>query len=314
MSKQIIPCIIDCDPGVDDAIALLYALNHPNLDVKAITTVYGNVGLDKTSVNAQLVVGLAQKDTPVFSGARKPLVNQIASAAKVHGEDGFGDFYQSYKHLTSNNDIKDNAVLKMKEIIENSNEPVVLFPLGPMTNIAILLVTFPELKEKIKAISFMGGGFYYGNRTPSAEFNFYCDPHAAQIVLQSGVKLIMSGLDITDQAIITEKELDKFKKIPNKASEVMHKILSKYQSVDQSLHDPVTIMTVTDPELFEFESFHVVVETSGEYSVGKTIADVRKNAPLENRHCVVATKLDHNGFIEKIVNSLSQYKDGGKHE
>jgi inosine-uridine nucleoside N-ribohydrolase len=307
MSEHKIPCIIDCDPGADDAAAIFYALNHPNLDVLAITTVFGNVGLEYTTRNAHVILGMAKSTIQVASGHSKPLVVPRIEASSIHGNDGFGNMYESVKHLRSPLPIVENAVLHMKKLIKASKEPVVLFPIGPMTNIANLLLTYPELKPNIKCISFMGGGLEFGNRTPSAEYNFLCDPEAAQIVLQSEVPLIMVGLDITEQAFIKEKELARIKAVNNPISNLLLGVLAAYTSKDANLHDPVAIMAISDPDIFEFKVMEVVVETSGVYSAGRTIGDVRKNAKHENDNCKVAMKLDHAEFMNRFIASLEQY-------
>lgn len=307
MNKHKIPCIIDCDPGADDAAAIFYALNHPKLDVLAITTVFGNVDLEYTTRNAHVILGMANSSIQVAKGHSKPLVVPRISASTVHGHDGFGNMYEQVKHLRSPLPIIDNAVLHMKKLIEESSEPVVLFPIGPMTNIAVLLMTFPELKPNIRCISFMGGGLAFGNRTPSAEYNFLCDPEAAQIVLQSEVPLIMIGLDVTEQAFVKEAELERLKAINNPVSNLLLNVLAAYTSKDANLHDPVAIMAISDPDLFEFEDMEVVVETSGVYSAGRSIGDIRKNAKHDYDNCKVAMKIHHKEFINRFMASLQKY-------
>ena len=152
MNKKI-PCIIDTDPGVDDAFAILYAAKHPLLDLKAITSVFGNVSLNHTFPNAKLLAGTLDKIIPVSKGHSKALVAQNNDAADTHGRDGFGGKYETYKHLEISENIEDNAVQTMVRILRESNEKVVLFPIGPLTNIASLILCYPELLDKINCIS-----------------------------------------------------------------------------------------------------------------------------------------------------------------
>lgn len=305
MANSRIPCIIDTDPGVDDAFAILYAAKHPKLDLLAITSVFGNVSLDYTVRNAQLLAGLIQKPTPVALGHRKALVSQGEDAGKTHGSDGFGGVYERYQAFKSTQKLEPNSVQTLKRLIQASPEPVVLFPIGPMTNIAALLLAYPELKPKIRCISFMGGAFVHGNRTASAEFNILCDPEAAQIVLESGVELIMAGLDITDQALIGETELKRILAIGRKESQMLHDILDVYASHDRCLHDPIAVMAFTDPELFEFTQVHIEVETHEGIAKGATLPDFRKKSDAQ-KQVKVAMRLDHATFMNRLIDVLSK--------
>lgn len=302
MSKKI-PCIIDTDPGVDDAFAIIYAAKHPLLDLKAITTVFGNVSLKHTFSNAKLLAGTLEKDVPVSKGHFKALVAQNNDAADTHGRDGFGGKYDLYKHLEITENIEDNAIQTMVKILRESTEKVILFPIGPLTNIASLILCYPELLNKIECISLMGGAFKHGNRSMAAEFNILMDPEAAKIVFESGVKLVMTGLDITDQATITEEELDSIRKLKNDHSEMLYQILDLYASHDKCLHDPLAIMAITDSDIIEFEDLYVDVETGGQLSAGATLADYRHKAMSAN--VKVAMKLDHDAFMERLLKILS---------
>jgi pyrimidine-specific ribonucleoside hydrolase len=304
MSKKI-PCIVDCDPGVDDAFAILYAASHPKLDLLAITTVFGNVGLFHTARNAQLLAGFAKKPIPVAKGHSKAMVTFNQDASVTHGSDGFGGFYDKYKHHASTLPMEDNAVQTLRRLLMDSDEPVVLFPIGPMTNIAALLLAYPEVKPKIRCISFMGGGFHHGNRTATAEFNFLCDPEAAHIVMEAGIPMIMAGLDITDQAYINQPELDRILAIGTDKAKMLYDILGAYASHDRSLHDPVAVMAFIDPEIFEFETYRVFVEPSGLFSAGASIADRRRRANPNHANTKVAMKLDHAAFMDRLVEVLS---------
>lgn len=304
MPKRI-PCIVDCDPGVDDAFAILYAAHHPKLELLAVTTVFGNVGLFHTARNAQLLAGFMNTPVPVSKGHAKALVTFNQDASLTHGSDGLGGFYDQYQAHASTLPMEDNAVQTLRRLIAASDEPVVLFPIGPMTNIAALLLSYPELKPKIRCISFMGGGFHHGNRSALAEFNFICDPEAAHIVLNSGVPLIMAGLDITDQASMNQPELDRILAIGTPRAKMLYDILGQYASHDRSLHDPIAVMAFADPELFEFESYKVDVEPAGLFAPGMSFADRRRRANPANHNTRVALKLNHASFMDRLIEVLS---------
>ncbi len=302
MTKKI-PCIIDTDPGVDDAFAIIYAAKHPQLDLKAITSVFGNVSLNHTFPNAKLLAGTLNKIVPVSKGHCKALVALNNDAGDTHGQDGFGGKYQTYKHLEITENIEDNAVQTMVRILRESEEKVILFPIGPLTNIASLILCYPELLNKIQCISLMGGAFKHGNRTMTAEFNILMDPEAAKIVFESGLDIIMTGLDITDQATISEDELTQIRSIDNEHSEMLYQILDLYASHDRCLHDPLAIMAITDPDMIEFENLYIDVETGGNLSAGATIADYRIKSQSAN--VKVAMKLNHSLFMARLLEILT---------
>lgn len=299
-----IPCIIDTDPGVDDAFAILYAAKHPKLELLAITTVFGNVGLEYTSRNAQLLAGYISKPIPVGLGHKQALVVRKDDAGVTHGSDGFGGRYDTYKEHASTRPLHPNSVQLLKETLQKSSESVVLFPIGPLTNIASLLLAYPELKPKIRCISLMGGGFHHGNRTSIAEFNILSDPEAARIVFESGCPIVMAGLDITDQASINQTELNRILEIGQKESQLLYEILDLYSSHDRSLHDPIAVMAISDPELFEFVNVHVDVETGGHFAIGATIPDFRKKSNQSLSQVKVAMKLEHSSFMDRLIEIL----------
>lgn len=299
-----IPCIIDTDPGVDDAFAILYAAKHPLLDLKAITTVFGNVSLNHTFPNAKLLAGTLNQPIIVSKGHYKALVAHNNDAGDTHGQDGFGGKFDLYKHLEIKENIEDNAVKTMVKILSESEEKVILFPIGPLTNIASLILCYPEFLNKIKCISLMGGAFKHGNRSMAAEFNILMDPEAAKIVFESHIPILMTGLDITDQAIISDIELKRIRDINNDHSEMLFQILDLYASHDKCLHDPLAIMAITDPDIMEFEDLFVDVETAGHISAGQTIADYRSNKVQTNAK--VAMKLNHKLFMDRLIDVLSK--------
>ncbi|XAG09316.1 nucleoside hydrolase [Vibrio metschnikovii] len=207
------PIILDCDPGHDDAIALILACASPSLAIKAVTTSAGNQTPEKTLNNAlRILTLLGRSDIPVAGGALKPLMRELIIADNVHGESGLDgptlpdpSFAPQAEH----------AVELMANILRQSDQPVTLVPTGPLTNIALLLATHRDLIPKIEEIVLMGGGAETGNWSPAAEFNIYVDPEAAKLVFQSGIPITMCGLDVTHRAQIMDEDIERIRKIDN---------------------------------------------------------------------------------------------------
>ena len=206
-----IPIIIDTDPGIDDAAAISLALCHSKFDVKMISTVNGNVGIEKTTANALKLKQFFNSNVQVHRGASKPLLNQIVDAAPVHGESGM-DGYQ-FPPVSESDLTSVHAVEALKNLLINSEEPITIVAIGPLTNIAILLSSYPEVQNHIKEVIIMGGSTGRGNVTPLAEFNIYCDPEAAQVVFNSGLPLTMVGLDLASKAMFTYDFVKSFKEV-----------------------------------------------------------------------------------------------------
>lgn len=263
------PIIIDTDPGIDDVIAITAALFAEELDVKLITTVGGNVGIENTTTNAVNLVNFLGRDIPVAKGADQPLLKKLVSAAKVHGESGVGGYHLEVKENRTLLSTK-HAVEELRDAILHSNEPITLVPIGPLTNIALLLKTYPEVKSNIKEIVLMGGAAKGGNVTPVAEFNMFVDPHAAKIVFDEQIKIVMCGLDVTNQTSISTdnvKEIESYGKV----GEMVGQMLSSYDSpssteTELAIHDLSTIFYLTRPELFTLRRATVNVVTEGEAS------------------------------------------------
>ena len=196
-----IPIILDTDPGIDDAAAISIALNHPEIDVKMISTVHGNVNIDKTTRNALQLKGFFNSEVPVHRGAAAPLINDPIDASHVHGETGMGGYElpEPDPSLLSSN----SAIQAMKDTLLNADTPITIVPIGPLTNIALLFKTYPEVKTNVKEIVLMGGSAGRGNVTPAAEFNIYCDPEAADIVFKTGLPITMVGLDVARGASLS---------------------------------------------------------------------------------------------------------------
>lgn len=305
------PVIIDCDPGVDDAIALLIAKKLPQLDVKAITAVAGNVGADKTFPNAQKILHVAEWDVPVYQGAKKPIVGEMITAAGIHGEDGLGGIY------IEGADIKpEPETLAWDVIYEEAKKAVgelVLIAVGPLTNLAIALAKYSELPSLIKRIVIMGGGATFGNTTPAAEFNIFADPEAAEMVFTSGIPVYMVGLDVTMQCFLTPEEVEEVGALGSKQAKFFRDVLQNVLNFSLSLglpgvsmHDPAAVLYAVEPELFSGEEAGVHVECKGKITRGKTVTDLYSDAQFE-KNAYVVTGVDRPAFVKRIKELMAQY-------
>lgn len=310
-----LPIIIDCDPGHDDAIALILALASPKLNVLAVTTSAGNQTPDKTLRNAlRILTLLGRHDIPVAGGAPKPLLRELIIADNVHGESGLDgpalpEPGFAPQALT--------AVELMAKTLRASAEPVTLVPTGPLTNIALLLSAHPELKAKIARIVLMGGSAGPGNWTPAAEFNIYVDPEAAEMVFSAGVPITMCGLDVTHAAQVMDEDIERIRAITNPIARTVAELLDffmiyhrdpKWGFVGAPLHDPCTIAWLLRPELFNGIECHVSVETQGQYTVGMTVVDRYRLSPHEP-NATVLLGVERQGFIDLLVEQLQAYSE-----
>ena len=300
--------ILDCDPGHDDAIAILLALSSPELEVLGITTVYGNVGLEFTSKNARIMVELAGKQTKVFAGASRPLLRERISAEDVHGKSGLEGptFIDPKLPLEQQHAVQ----FIIDSILEYPNE-VTLVPVGAFTNIALAMRTEPKIIPLIGEIVVMGGSTTLGNTSPAAEFNIFCDPHAASIVFSSGVKLTMFGLNLTHQCLATPDRVAKFRALGTKVGTVTAELLEffkrsynkRYGFAGPALHDPCTIAYLIQPDLFTVQAMHVEVDVLPGPSFGRTVCDVW-NVTGKPANCDVAMTANADGFFDLLVERL----------
>ncbi|MGF0039833.1 nucleoside hydrolase [Peptoniphilaceae bacterium SGI.131] len=275
-----IPIIIDCDPGHDDAIAILWALSNERLDVRAITTVAGNQTIEKVTGNALKILTKANRlDIPVARGAKEPIVRKlVVGGALVHGDSGLeGPVLPEPKIKES--DLRANELLI--KTLEEAEEAITIVAIGPLTNIAVLLVSRPDLKEKIKEFYIMGGGIHFGNWTPAAEYNIFADPEAAKIVFNCGIHITMAGLDVTQRAYVTREENEVLRNIGTEMTDFVAQLIDYFSKfhyeVEElpgcTIHDATAICALLYPELFTSITCNVDVETQGELTLGATIAD-----------------------------------------
>jgi purine nucleosidase len=305
--------IIDTDPGQDDAVALLLALASPELEVLGITAVAGNVPLRLTEKNARKICELAGRpETKVFAGAIRPLVRQLVTAEEIHGKTGLDgpDLPEPEMPLQEQYAVDFIVDTLMRE----ERDTITLCPLGPLTNIALALVREPKIARRIKQIVLMGGGFFEGgNVTPAAEFNIFVDPQAADIVLRSGVPIVMMPLDVTHKALTTAKRVERFRRMGTKAGTATAQLLDFFERFDENkygtdggpLHDPCVIAWLLKPELFQGRECNVSVEMSSELTMGMTVIDwwgVTKRP----KNATVMRDIDHDGFFELLTERIGR--------
>lgn len=313
--------IIDTDPGIDDALAIMLALASPELDVRALTTVGGNAGIEVTTHNALRLLHLCGRDDiPVGAGAKVPLVRQDSSADEaIHGADGFGGV--EIKPAPRQADPR-TAVQVIADVVTNSAEPITLIALGPLTNVAALIAAHPEVAARLERIVLMGGGArVLGNMTPAAEFNMWFDPEAAARVFDSGVPITMVGLDVTHQALTAPGDWDELRK-PG-AGPVAQAVLGmvdfytdfyqKSVGTDSTAqHDSLAIAAVIQPDLIGTVPAHVAVEYTGTLTRGMTVVDldqVSSRAPTADVALTVAAEAFNALLVERIVDLDSRTKE-----
>jgi purine nucleosidase len=299
------PIIIDCDPGVDDAVAILLAFAAPEaVEVAAITTVIGNVALPLTTANALRVRDLAGRgDVPVYCGCVRPIMAPVERRGSVHGGDGLGDIGLPPPASAI---APGHAVDVLIDRIRAEPGAITLCPIGPMTNIAMALVKAPDIAPLIREIVFMGGAaFKPGNATPAAEFNFMIDPHAAQIMLTAGVPMTMFGLDVTHQAVIRAAWLDALEARGGPVVRAAVAMMRSYGFADPCLHDPCVIAYLIDPSLFSGVDAWVEVECAAPLARGQSIAAVKERHMAGRKpNCRVMTALDHGRLFDLLADRL----------
>lgn len=304
-----VPIIIDCDPGHDDALAIMLAAADPAVDLLAITTVAGNQTLEKTTLNARRVCTIAGiTDVPIAAGCARPLLQPLAVAEDVHGASGLDG--PRFPEPTVDV-VPEHAVDLIHRILLEHPEPVTLVPTAPLTNIALLLMRHPDSAARIREIVLMGGSTERGNRTPAAEFNIMTDPEAADIVFRSRVPLTMCGLNVTHQALATPEIRARFDGLGTELGRVCSELLAFFASTysrlwgmpHPPLHDPVAVARVIDPAIVDVKDANVTVELHGRYTRGATVVDLHRylDRPVNAR---VAVNLDAERFWDRMVTAV----------
>ena len=306
-----VPILLDCDPGHDDAVAILLAAAHDAVDLLAITTVAGNCPLELATRNARAVAALAGLDgVPIAAGAAGPLQGELVTAPDIHGKTGL----DGYELTTGEAPLDPRTALElMTATLEAAPEPVTLVPTGPLTNVAQLLTARPDLHGRIREIVLMGGSTGRGNTTPAAEFNIFVDPEAAALVFESGVPLTMVGLNLTHQARATREVLERVAAVPGEPARAFAGWMAFFGSAyarhqDEfapPVHDPCTVAMLIDPSLIRCVDSFVAVETEGRWTRGATVVDLngRLGRPANAR---VAMELDAPRFWDLVIGALER--------
>ena len=305
--------IIDTDPGQDDAVAILLALASPELEVLGLCAVAGNVPLALTEVNARKVAELAGRpDLPVFAGCAAPLKRPLVTAEHVHGRSGLdGPELPPPQMPLQERHAVDFIIDTLRREPAGS---VTLCALGPLTNIATALARAPEIGQKLARIVLMGGAYFeVGNITPAAEFNIYVDPEAAEIVLRSGVEIVMLPLDVTHKALTTRPRIEAFRALGSRVGAAVAELtdfferfdIEKYGSDGAPLHDPCVIAWLLAPELFSGRHINVEIETGSELTRGMTVADWWRVTDRPANALFIGD-LDADGFYDLLTERLGR--------
>ena len=309
------PVILDGDPGHDDAVNILLACSSPELAVLGVTTTYGNVGLERTTYNAQVVRELIGARFPIYPGADRPLVVPRLSAEAVHGDSGLDG--PDLPTPTRGAEELHAAQFIIDTVRARPGE-VTLLPTGPLTNLALALRLAPEIAPLIREVVWMGGSLDTGNWTPSAEFNALCDPHAARIVFEcaaeTGLKLTMFGLNATHQAVAHPARVAAFRQLGTRVGEFTAVLLEffaehhrvRYGWDGGALHDPMTAAFLIAPELFRVQAMRVDVDTTEGPSAGRTVCDVW-SVTGQPPNADVVLKVDADGFFALLTERLTRY-------
>ncbi len=310
MTRRIIH---DCDPGHDDAVALLLALASPELEVVAVTTTHGNVALPRTTENALRLLALAQRDVPVHAGADRPLLRPALHAPQVHGESGIGD-------VRLPDPVQEVAPTRAAQAIvdEARRAPgLTVVATGPLTNVALALRLEPRLPELLTEVVVMGGSTDAGNASPAAEFNFLADPHAARMVFdaaaEAGLKLTMFGLNVTRQVPVRRQDEARLRAVgtacARACADFMNDYLSRLEARGRAqysaLHDPCTIAYLIQPDLFAFQDLRVWIDDAEGLHFGRSLADVG-NVSDEAPNAKVAVRADANAFYDLLAERMAR--------
>ena len=306
--------ILDCDPGHDDAVALLLAAHHPAIELLAVTTVAGNQSVDKTTKNALKVCSLANlRHIPVARGMDRPLVRTAKHAPDIHGESGMDGPSIPEPDIEP---VATHAVDLLIELLMNSEGDITLVPTGPLTNIAAAMRQQPAIIPKIKAISLMGGSIGLGNVTPAAEFNIHTDPEAAAIVFACGRPITVSPLEVTHQALATEEIVGRLRAANRRVATFVADLLvffaETYRKVfgftAPPLHDPCAVAAVIDPTILKGRMMHVEIEIAGTWTAGSTVCDVY-NVWNKAPNARVGYGLEVERFWEMLIETILTYED-----
>ncbi len=306
--------IIDTDPGVDDALTFLLALSSPKIKLEALTTTQGNVTLDKATCNALAILELAgASHIPVAQGSMLPLLQPLRASDLVHGKSGLGN---SKLPEPRNKPVNQHAVDFLIDKVLAEPGEVSIFPIGPLTNIAMAIRKEPRFAQSVKELVIMGGAIREGgNMSPLAEFNIYVDPHAAHIVFHSGIPITLIPLDVTHKCILKQEHIDRLLKIKSPISKFIADSMQDYMEFSLSrgqegcaLHDPLTLAVILAPELLTLKEYYVDVDISGGVSMGNTFADFF-NITKKPVNMKVALNVRGDDFVEFFLQQMESLSD-----
>lgn len=301
------PVILDCDPGTDDALAIFLALGSPELSVLAITVAGGNVGLEHTLRNARALTTLAGSNVPVFGGADRPLLGAFVSETRVHGENGLGGVVLP-EGAPATQGVASDAI---RRILRDAAEPVTLIGIGPVTNLALALMTEPGLTAKVRQIVVMSGAWAEGNVTPAAEFNAWSDPEGLAVLLATGCRVVFATLELTAQALVTPAMIAGWRasaggRCLQAACDIQATVPPSVRlgGLGAPLHDPCAVAWLIQPDLFTERACSVRMDLGPGPSRGRTLID-RWNRTGDPANAVVLETLDAPGFFDLLGRRLS---------
>ncbi|WPJ93298.1 nucleoside hydrolase [Corynebacterium sp. UMB2355A] len=304
--------ILDCDPGHDDAVAILLAAGNPNIELLGVTTVGGNHTLEKVTRNAAQVLTVAKlTDVPLYAGATRPILREVETAEGIHGDTGMEIHGFELPEPALSVQETHGVQFIIDTIMSEPAGTVTLVPTGPLTNIALAARLEPRIVERVKEVVLMGGAYGAGNWTASAEFNIIVDPEAAHIVFNEQWPVVMVGLDLTHQALATKEVEEQFAALGTNVGDFVVGLFGafrkNYQDAqgfdDPPVHDPCCVAYLIDPTVVETVKVPVDVETHGLLTTGRTVADFRSPAPADC-HTSVATKLDAERFWSMVLDAV----------
>ncbi len=310
------PIVIDCDPGHDDAVALLLAVGSHAVDLKAVTTTFGNCSVQDATRNARQILTLAGTlQVPVARGAAGSLIGQSTLGDYVHGTSGLDGPPMPAPAFP---EAADSAVELLRRVIESSDEQVTIAATGPITNIAQLLLAHPDVKDGVREIIFMGGSTDRGNHTPTAEFNTYADPEALDVVLTHGLPVRMVGLNLTHQALANPDVVERMAAMDHVVGRTcaawMGFFGASYNRVWEfsapPVHDPCTIAALIEPDIIEWRRAFVAVELEGKWTRGTTVVDLYRRYPEQEPNADVAMTLDAERYWELVIETVDRVGRG----
>ena len=303
--------LIDTDPGVDDAVAILLALASPEIEVVGIVAVAGNVPLEKTVLNARRIVALAGRhDVPVAAGCGEPLSEQLGEDSVVHGHDGLGDLDWDEPAVTLD---PRHGVELIADLIRQG--PLTIVAIGPLTNLAVLLQRHPGIEGGVDHLVIMGGASFEGNVTPAAEFNIWADPEAARLVFAADWRITLMPLDLTHQAYLNDDDLDYFNSLGSEVGRRIAAMLEPYAQFhdrwygnrDVIMHDAMAVYELLDSAAIDKQGVRLAVETNGVHSRGATFIDRRREHAQS--HVRVGVRVDNYRFRALLRERLATYRD-----